>query len=240
MYSDHPSCIPPADPNIKIWRYLDIAKLLAVIEHESLYFPCLATLEDPLEGFLNQATVEKMRKLPDGAGDQEILKMKAVVEHNLRVFKESRNWLYVSSWHMNNYESAAMWKLYASHNSGVAIQSTYGRLKDSLNKDEISVSIGTVKYIDERNDIISWGNILNYGLHKRISFQHEQELRAIVMSPTFAAGCLVKVDIKRLIEKIYVSPDSEAWIQKLLQKVMSRYNFEIPVEQSQLNQDPLY
>lgn len=59
---------------------------------------------------------------------------------------------------MNDYESAAMWKLFLKTNEGVAIQTTYGRLFDSLDKLPKPVYVSTVKYIDYENDIIDWGH----------------------------------------------------------------------------------
>src|SRR5258705_185923 len=36
----------------------------------------------------------------------------------------------IISWHMNEFESAAMWQLYANFDEGIAIRSTYKRLRD--------------------------------------------------------------------------------------------------------------
>ena len=53
----------------------------------------------------------------------------------------------VNCWHENEHESAAMWKLYIKSVEGIAIQSTYSKLKKSFINDEI-IFIGKVKYID--------------------------------------------------------------------------------------------
>jgi hypothetical protein len=61
------------------------------------------------------------------------------------IFRQAIREYLVSCWHMNEHESAAMWKLYSSSNEAVCIQSTYRRLRCSL---EESVMIGEINYIN--------------------------------------------------------------------------------------------
>ena len=42
----------------------------------------------------------------------------------------------INCWHMNDHESAAMWKLYLKSNEGIAVQSTYETLRDSIIDEE--------------------------------------------------------------------------------------------------------
>jgi len=51
----------------------------------------------------------------------------------------NRNWPKfnaINCWHMNDHESAAMWKLYLKSDEGIAIQSTYRKLKDAITDDD--------------------------------------------------------------------------------------------------------
>jgi hypothetical protein len=54
----------------------------------------------------------------------------------------------VSCWHMNDYESKAMWKLYA--NKGIAIESTIGQFKSSFLREsgENKIYVFPVRYED--------------------------------------------------------------------------------------------
>jgi len=220
---------------------MDVAKLLTILEDNSLFFTSITNLDDPLEGFLNRATVSIFRKLPQGLPKIKEEETKKIIEGNLLKLKQARSLLNVSSWHMNEHESAAMWQLYSRGNQGIAIQTTYMRLKESFNDAKEDVLIGKVRYIDEDNDTIDWVNVINYALHKRKSFEHEKELRAIVLSPSDDdSGGSVSVDLKKLIERIYVAPKSSQWIFELIQKIIRRYNLEIPVVQSRMFEKPLY
>lgn len=240
MYRDHPSCIPPKESTTKIWRYMDVTKLLSIFESNSLWFSDLTYLNDPLEGFLNDATVKKFRELPENVSEIKKEKTKIIIEKNLQKLKQSRNLLNVSAWHMNENESAAMWQLYLKSNEGIAIQSNYERFKASFKDAKEDVFIGIVKYITEEKDIIDWTNIINYALHKRKSYEHEKEIRAVVCSYSDNGGGLVKIDLEILIEKIFIAPRSSPWIYELIKKIVERYGLKIQVEQSKIYKGPLY
>jgi hypothetical protein len=74
----------------------------------------------------------------------------------------------------------AMWKIHLRNSEGVAIRSTFGRLKRSLSAAEASIFIGTVRYVDYDTAVIPDDNLLWPYLHKRLSLEFERELRAIV------------------------------------------------------------
>lgn len=87
----------------------------------------------------------------------------------------------VNCWHENDFESAAMWSLYLKSNEGIAIQTTFSKLKKSI-IDKETVYIGRIRYIDYENEIIeSTYNFFNSVLLKRKSYEHEREIRAVVV-----------------------------------------------------------
>jgi len=135
--------------------------------------------------------------------------------------KHSLEYFAVSCWHLNSHESEAMWKLYIKSEEGVAIQSTYRRLCESLSRCQGEIFIGKVKYIDYATDQSNEPDFWPL-MHKRKSLTHEQEVRAITMdwpclygNGTFHAstinnGVKVSVPLGTLIEKIYVAPNAPA------------------------------
>jgi hypothetical protein len=52
------------------------------------------------------------------------------------------------------------------------------------------VSVGKVKYLDYEHEMFPDGNTLMPFLHKRLSFEHEHELRAVVQPITPGSGPL--------------------------------------------------
>ncbi|KAF5431738.1 hypothetical protein C5S36_09945 [Candidatus Methanophagaceae archaeon] len=167
--------------------------------------------------------------------------------------KDIRRFTIMNCWHINDYESAAMWNLYLKTDEGVAIQSTFKRLTESfLNHAEHDVHIGTVKYIDYETEWLPERYSFNPFLHKRKSFEHERELRAIIQKfPTkgdeidltqeiFDIGAYINVDLYTLIEKIFISPTAPKWFNDVVKSIVNKYDLEKEVIQSSLAEGPVY
>ena len=122
-------------PEGKIWRYMDFAKFVSMLAHGGLFFPRADLLGDPFEGSFSRAN-ERLRPsmYPD---------IKDLDKHFATLgsfLKWSRGWTMVCCWHMNDTESAAMWKLYAQKGYGIAIQTTYRLLRQAL-PDDVKVAV---------------------------------------------------------------------------------------------------
>jgi ribosomal protein L20A (L18A) len=76
-----------------------------LLDKRALFFARADTMEDPLDGSLSKANVEarenKDSKLP-----------KKVYKQIADLHKNARYHVFINSWHMNDFESAAMWKLF--------------------------------------------------------------------------------------------------------------------------------
>jgi hypothetical protein len=150
----------------------------------------------------------------------------------------------ISSWHINEYESFAMWQIFTKNNEGLAIQSTIGRLKEALQpENRIEQYIGNVNYIDYKKEYIPFDDAFFPFLFKRKSFQYEREVRIIsdVSTKNISVndGLKINVDLSQLIEKIYIHPKSENWYKKLVIELVSKLNFNIEIEKSDLESDIL-
>ncbi len=150
---------------------------------------------------------------------------------------------------MNDYESAAMWKLYLKSNEGIAIQSTYSRLSACFEETEIPVFIGKVNYVDYDNHFINLDNLLLPYVHKRKSFEHERELRCLVWQNERSedakfsldtGGVKINIDLEKLVENIYISPNSPSWFTILIEDIVKKYNLKLPIINSRLSQLPLF
>ncbi|WP_431810600.1 hypothetical protein [Lysinibacillus capsici] len=93
--------------------------------------------------------------------------------------EHERKTKFINCWHLNDFESAAMWDLYLKSNEGIAIQTTFDRLKRSLNRSKEEIYMGKVKYIDYRTERNFHRNTLSPFFTKRISFSHENDVRLL-------------------------------------------------------------
>lgn len=252
MYKEHGDFMPPEDENQIIWRYIDFIKFVDLLSTKELFFTRIDKFDDPYEGSNTIATINSRdewfdMKVKLGEFSQE--SAKSTKEILIKNYVEQRKKMAVNCWHMNDYESDAMWKLYSNKNAGIAIKSTYFKLKESFNKSNITIYIGKVNYVDYKKDITKWGNGFIPILLKSISFKHEYELRAVIWSlgenndkycDPINNGIRIKVDIDVLIEEIYLAPNTQDWIKALIRDVMKKYKLDKPIKSSFFDGKPVY
>ena len=235
----------PVDSDQSIWRFMDFARFLSMLERSQLFFPRSSVFEDRFEGSFPR--MNKLIRETDLAG--MALPVEQIAERlrtRAAFYSWTRHWMLVSCWHMNKYESAGMWKLYSQSQAAVAIRSTYERLRDSL-PDEIE--IGTVTYIPyDQGDYIEEGNIFFPYVYKRLAFKHEDELRAVIWRPPTPVdlsisptnrGEGVSIELTKLIEKVVVGPGAPDGFFDLVQRLVQKYyGLPLEVEPSSLDESP--
>jgi hypothetical protein len=148
---------------------------------------------------------------------------------------------------VNEGESEAMWMLYSEMKKGVAIQSTFERLSTCfIATERPDIHIGLIEYINYETDTLKGAPIFAPFLRKRKSFEHEKELRAIIINLLDFAkniqpsgiGMCVPCDLEILIEKIVISPMAEKWFGEIVRSVASQYGMNFKIESSALNATP--
>lgn len=241
-YTLHPKINLPEDKERKVWRYMDFEKFESLINESSLYFPRLSQLTDydELEGILSKKTVERLRDRHNKHSGFEAEEIKKYTEKQFKVLRMQRETLLVSSWHINENESLAMWNIYSKRNKGIAIQSTISDLIESFHPDERDIYIGQINYIDYNVDETPFNYVFYPALHKTKNYDYERELRAIIIHGEGGSGDLIKVDLDKLINCIYISPKSEISLQDNVVKLLQRYGLKKDLIRSDLEQKPLY
>lgn len=233
----------PEDPEQPIWRYYDFTKFVDFLQSRELYFSRSDLLGDPFEGSIPVKSVRsRLTRMNELVDKGELLPQYRDAQGEHDKGKRVRENMFVSCWHMGNHESAAMWKLYLKSNEGIAIRSRVSLLKRVLAGDPNQIALGKVNYIDYKNDYISWSNVLTPFVHKRLSFEHEREFRALMWryDGFNEAGVRVKVIVEDLVDGIYVCPDAPSWFMRLVETVTQRLGFGIPVYQSDLGDSQVF
>ncbi|MDI5898334.1 hypothetical protein [Flavobacterium yafengii] len=232
MYINNPNIKLPEDPNTVVWKYLDLSKFLDLLMSGKLFMSRSDKFEDQYEGTFSEPTFEEIKKLSIDNPDF------------LNYYKTHREKVAISSWHINEYESFAMWQIFTQNNEGLAIQSTIGRLQESL-VPEINLKqyIGEVNYIDYKKEHIPFDDMFFPFLFKRKSFQYEGEVRIITdigkSDIKINEGLKINVNINQLIEKIYIHPKSENWYKNLVIQLVKQLGFDFTIEKSDLESEIL-
>ncbi|ASF47800.1 hypothetical protein [Methylovulum psychrotolerans] len=258
MYEVHPVFEQPSDENEKVWRYMDFTKFISLLESSALYFTRADKFEDPFEGCYPKEEILAVEEMLDvdkssRTEEQRRLEMEFFCDKSQR----RKKYVFINCWHLNNHESAAMWKLYLKSNEGIAIQSTYQKLKNAFISDQ-RIYLGHVKYIDYETEYFDRrkhpsANLLRPFIYKRKSFGHEKEVRAIIEKldgytvnenpheqKNTIHGLQAAINLDVLIEKIYVAPNAEPWFLEIVKSIIRRYDKHYEVMQSDLYKSPLY
>ena len=229
MYKHHPNFWSPPDDAL-LWRYMDFTKFVSLLEREALFFCRPDLLGDPFEGSTSPVTPPAI---------PQDLKEGPMVVHEVdlrRVVRLAR----VSCWHMSECESEAMWRLYARERDGIAIKTVFARFKDAFRGTQ-AVYASMVQYRDYRTASIPFGNGLLPLLHKRMSFQHEQEVRALCLpKEDESAGCYCEVELEKLVGEIVVAPFAEDWFVDLVRSLAERHALGDRVRRSTLSDTPTF
>lgn len=259
----------PGEINALIWRYMDFTKFISLLECEALFFSCIACLNDPFEGTMSARAFDELKHISDDQ-ELEIPTRVNILDGRLQLQKFVRNNVYVNSWSVSEYESAALWNLYLSSTNGIVIQSRTERLMSCWKEEEakseandileyIAINIVKMEYSDYRKEFVGWKSALDPIKTKRISFAHENELRAVIIDyegvdnekqssenlreigieKMEVPGYYIPVNLEKLIDNIYVAPTSDNWFYQLVCSVVKRYGLDVIPKYSDLSNDPI-
>jgi hypothetical protein len=194
------------DWNQQLWRYHTSEKLTRVLNESQLYFAFPVQFEDVFEGCTAVTA-------PDLPADERYQEM----DHTEQAFYRLRHHFKISCWHRADFESDAMWKLYAGEKKGVAICSTPERMRASIRPFRLPqasvderIWAGDVSYQDFLKSPRLGLDLLNQFFHKHQAFAWEREFRLLIPHKDASQwvpglpdkGVAVEVDLHALVERI--------------------------------------
>ena len=254
-WTNRPYETPPVQASL--WRYMDLARFIALLRDRSLYFARADNLGDSWEGakgaYGNKSRwdmhylrffSDAIRNPPEGyrcdQSDEEIeAEAKRLLAQLEASGKSQLQSTYVSCWHENESESEALWRLYCPPpTAGVAIRTTFADLRQVFD-DDLSISIGRVKYVDFRTQFADVNDAI---FRKRKSLEHEQEVRAVIhrYPEHHDTGLTRQINLSALIKEAVISPFSPIWLELVLDDLMQRYDVQLPIRTSELLIQPFF
>ena len=223
-------------PETKLWRYMSFAKFMSMLNSQRLLYVPAFRFGDPFEGACGIASEAEVN------------------DKSRRVSTKSnkeREYTFINCWHENDFESEAMWKIYTQSNpEGIAIQTTYERLKNEVERLPF-IKIGRVSYVDYSKGLKVPDSLFWY---KRKSFEHEKEVRVMSECPPKESIAVFEskhpgkrltrmvhsISLENLIENVYVSPYADNWFAELVREELQKHHLSIEPIHSALNAKPIY
>ena len=265
-FSDFSKVVPPpSNKSVVLWRYLDLAKLVALLSDKKLHLARADVFPDQHEGSITNSMMEALKQqFADRAEPSKQL------SEFRKLMKES---IFISCW-CKEPESEAMWKLYCGDNYGVAITAAYQDIEVSFVAQN-RLYIAPVQYLDYQTEGFPQDNLLYPFFHKRRAFAYEEEVRIAkwcsehlpgkrvrAHTPTeeeerldeyelkrgeelkakTETGILLEFDVEALVRNIVVHPYAPEWYFNAVKLVVENF---IPalgekVEWSSMRTEPLY
>lgn len=205
-----------------LWKYLTFEKFLDFLLMKRLYFRRSDKLTDPFECIMppDMCLGDRKGSIPQAERD-------FIAAHE-QYINSARSKVFLNSWHINEYESEAMWKLFGGAGHSIAIRTTFGRIMSEMAPHELTA--GKVLYKDMIKDDCVISDIFDFALLKRKPFEHEREFRLIFINdggddnPRLldSFGLHIPVEPADIVDKIYVSPLSEPWQFELTQAIIDK------------------
>ena len=240
------------DDDVIIWRFINLAKFLDLLQSQKLFFCKTSELTDPCEGMNNAAafSMDYWRKFRQQAFEASSVTDEMLQQDIKNAKTEMKIWkrrTAVNCWHISDYEPEAFWKLYSDKEFGVAIKSTVGSLKASLSVEKRTLFLGKINYINYENQVAP-KSVLAPMFYKRLSYSHEKELRVLlwtdennyITDEVKKGGEYINVDLSLLIKSIVLSPDAPLWFRKLITNILIDKKINVDVTSSEINLLPTY
>ncbi|WP_189000959.1 DUF2971 domain-containing protein [Deinococcus roseus] len=214
-----------------IWRYMDLASFLYLLQKSQLAFRRVDTFEDHFEGHLPRALELRVK-------DQESHHKQQETQLTLQQMRLNTH---VVCWNISDQECYAMWKIYGREENSVCINTTVGRLQKALQKAEADLELVKIHYIDMTSrNIASEVQVQNVNF-KDVSFQYENEVRLLTSRkdaqtpdssedqepPVFEA---FDVNLDALIQNIYVNPNAGDHLPEIIADLCQHYHGDIQLQ----------
>jgi hypothetical protein len=246
---DHESFASQPSPDETVWRYMDLARYVSLLQSSALHFARADQMRDRWEGSYSELNLTARARVSEADAAED-------ADWTMKRREAMQRLIYMSCWHLSSVESAAMWDLYQREGRGVAIRSTWGSLTQSIT-DHRWVNGAKVSYVDYSQVLIPEWNVFYAFLHKRESFAHEREVRLLMLGgqPDTKDDIVadfdeqtwtpegpvvpIAVDLAELVDAVYVAPEAPDWIRTVVAGLTSQYGYQFPVLQSDLDRDPI-
>jgi hypothetical protein len=219
-----------------VWRYLSFDKFVNFLIHREIQFVRASLFTDQNEMRLLEAPKGEPKATPQRAEQ---------LEKRIRTMRDTT---FVSCWSLGASESYPLWKIYlGGSRNGVAIRTTVGRLRSSLEASSNSYFDGGVQY--RRSVFEDTPTDEQLICTKLEAYAYEREFRVFTKhskrapvrgESAFTPNVLSEViDVRPMLRYIYISPFSSTWFESTVKDTINKLapDLEVPIRKSTIQDE---
>lgn len=214
---------PMSNDADKVWRYMSFSRFVWLLQKKRLWLSRADRLGDPWEISLAGEQLQHViarRPIPPIGGPRT----ESAIARSARIVKQWRQDTFVNCWNFSDHESHALWRIYCGSTDGVAIQTTFGKLQQSVG--ELPVYKVTYGIPGSRRQT---PNLIDLVTKKRPMFAYEQEVRIVRHAPGEHSpdqeilGYALEWKPGTNLESIYIHPDADLSFKETVTATVTRY-----------------
>jgi hypothetical protein len=160
---------------LRLWRYLDFAKLISMFHTRSLWLARADTFKDRHEGRFPDEMRELTQEAYASFRPDDPSPVKDADDFQDYLVRNT----FINCWHKNHDESLAMWEIYGRNTEAVAIQTTVARIQASVDSSDLCGHSLLLRPVTYKNSEEVKGELLyeDCFFRKRSHFHFEEEVR---------------------------------------------------------------
>jgi hypothetical protein len=117
----------------KVWRYMSFSRFIWLLQKKQLWLSRADRLGNPWEISLASNQLEHViSRHPITPITERLRPRETAMQRSERINKLWRQRTFVSCWNASDHESHALWRIYCGSSDGVALQTTFGKLRESV------------------------------------------------------------------------------------------------------------
>lgn len=236
--------IKPENETGFLWRYLTKDKFEDLLKTSEIYLRRVDKFIDQYEAKLDPLTSDRISYLfheyPNSAQMQVQLR---------NILTSFRTAAFVNCWHLNNSENLQMWKEYCGQEGGVVIKTNVACLigsilphdfgpmhfrpvsygKQDLTDLDLRFPLELLNFKDEQYRFENEYRVSLLYIKSDRNLEEVEEFEEVIINPPNEAVRL-KIDLKRLIQELIVSPFASVDYKQRIHDLCSKYLNLIPAE----------
>lgn len=205
----------------RVWRYMSFAKFVWTIQNRCLWLCRADLLGDPWEISLSGAQLQHIidrhpiSPIDEAPGE-------TAAERAQRIIGLWRRTTFINCWNKSPHESNALWKIYCDNTDGIALQTTYEKLKRIGGRHPLL----PVTYPPPGSNS---GTPTRAGLitKKRPMFAYEEEVRIVFRDENNEVGATrgvrLNFNFEQLIESVRIHPGANDSFFDTVQTIVNTY-----------------